>query len=78
MGYKNKTNLEYQIDYYYKNRDYQLLRMRQYNRKYYLKNREQIANIRAEYKIEKLRERNKNKNNVVILSNKIVISIIED
>ena len=51
MGYKNKTNLEYQIDYYYKNRDYQLLRMRQYNknnmeilkeyqRKYYLKNRE--------------------------------------
>ena len=78
MGYKNKTNLEYQIDYYYKNRDYQLLRMRQYNRKYYLKNREQIANIRAEYKIEKLRERNKNKDNVVIVSNKIVISIIED
>ena len=78
MGYKNKTNLEYQIDYYYKNRDYQLLRMRQYNRKYYLKNREQIANIRAEYKIEKLRERNKNKDNVVIVSNKIIISIIED
>ena len=89
MGYKNKTNLEYQIDYYYKNRDYQLLRMRQYNknnmeilkeyqRKYYLKNREQISNIRAEYYIDKIRERNKNKNNVVIVSNKIVISIIED
>ena len=77
MGYKNKTNLEYQREYY-KNRDYQLLRMRQYNRKYYLKNREQIANIRAEYKIEKLRERNKNKNNVVIVSNKIIISILED
>jgi len=89
MGYKNKTNLEYQREYYYKNRDYQLLRMRQYNknnmeilkeyqRKYYLKNREQIANIRAEYYINKLRERNKNKDNVVIVSDKIVISIIED
>ena len=78
MENNKKTRNEYQIDYYYKNRDYQLLRMRQYNRKYYLKNREQIANIRAEYKIEKLRERNKNKDNVVIVSNKIVISIIED
>ena len=89
MGYKNKTNLEYQREYYYKNRDYQLLRMRQYNknnmeilkeyqRKYYLKNREQISNIRAEYYIDKIRERNKNKDNVVIVSNKIIISIIED
>ena len=78
MENNKKSRNEYQIDYYYKNRDYQLLRMRQYNRKYYLKNREQIANIRAEYKIEKLRERNKNKDNVVIVSNKIVISIIED
>ena len=89
MGYKNKTNLEYQREYYYKNRDYQLLRMRQYNknnmeilkeyqRKYYLRNREQISNIRAEYYIDKIRERNKNKNNVVIVSNKIIISIIED
>jgi hypothetical protein len=89
MGYKNKTNLEYQREYYYKNREYQLLRMRQYNnnnmeilkeyqRKYYLKNREQISNIRAEYYIDKIRERNKNKDNVVIVSNKIIISIIED
>ena len=52
--------------------------LKEYQRKYYLKNREQIANIRAEYYINKLRERNKNKNNVVILSNKIIISIIED
>ena len=89
MRYKNKTNLEYQREYYYKNREQELLRMRQYNknnmeilkeyqRKYYLKNREQIANIRAEYYINKLRERNKNKDNVVIVSNKIIISIIED
>ena len=32
MGYKNKTNLEYQIEYYYKNREKELLRMRQYNK----------------------------------------------
>ena len=89
MGYKNKTNLEYQREYYYKNREQQFLNMyqyyknnyediREYQRKYYLKNREQISNIRAEYYIDKIRERNKNKNNVVILSNKIIISIIED
>ena len=89
MGYKNKTNLEYQREYYYKNREQRLLKMRQYNktnfenlqeyqRKYYLRNREQISNIRAEYYIDKIRERNKNKNNVVIVSNKIIISILED
>jgi hypothetical protein len=60
---------------YYKN-NYEDIR--EYQRKYYLRNREQISNIRAEYYINKLRERNKNKNNVVILSNKIIISIIED
>ena len=89
MENKKKSRQEYQIDYYYKKREQQLLKMRQYNknnmeilkeyqRKYYLRNREQISNIRAEYYINKLRERNKNKNNVVILSNKIIISIIED
>ena len=89
MGYKNKTNLEYQREYYYKNREQRLSKMRQYNktnfeilqeyqRKYYLRNREQISNIRAEYYIDKIRERNKNKDNVVIVSNKIIISIIED
>ena len=84
-----KSRNEYQINYYYKSREQQLLKMRQYNknnmeilkeyqRKYYLRNREQISNIRAEYYIDKIRERNKNKDNVVIVSNKIVISIIED
>ena len=52
--------------------------LKEYQRKYYLRNREQISNIRAEYYINKLRERNKNKDNVVIVSNKIIISIIED
>jgi hypothetical protein len=89
MENNKKSRQEYQLNYYYKNREQQLLKMRQYNknnmeilkeyqRKYYLRNREQISNIRAEYYIDKIRERNKNKNNVVIVSNKIVISIIED
>ena len=89
MENNKKSRQEYQINYYYKNREQQLLRMRQYNkknmeilkeyqRKYYLRNLEQISNIRAEYYIDKIRERNKNKNNVVIVSNKIVISILED
>ena len=63
MRQYNKTNFE---------------NLQEYQRKYYLRNREQISNIRAEYYIDKIRERNKNKNNVVIVSNKIIISIIED
>jgi hypothetical protein len=62
MRQYNKTNFEI---------------LQEYQRKYYLRNREQISNIRAEYYIDKIRERNKNKNNVVIVSNKIVISIID-
>ena len=89
MENNKKSRNEYQINYYYKNREQQLLSMyqyyknnyediREYQRKYYLRNREQISNIRAEYNIDKIRERNKNKNNVVIVSNKIIISILED
>jgi hypothetical protein len=99
MGYKGKTDREYQKEYYlknreqrllyyYKNREQQLSNMRQYNknnseilqayqRQYYLRNRE-ISLIREEYYINKVREHNKNKNNVIIASNKIIISIIED
>jgi hypothetical protein len=33
MGYKGKSNKEYQREYYYKNREQQLLKMRQYNKK---------------------------------------------
>ena len=60
MENNKKSRNEYQINYYYKNREQQLQKMRQYNknnmeilkeyqRKYYLRNREQISNIRAEY-----------------------------
>ncbi len=89
MGYKGKTNIEYQRQYYYKNREQRLLKMRQYNdnnyeiiqeyqRQYYLRNRDEILLIRAGHYINKKQERNKNKDNVVIASNKIIISIIED
>ena len=89
MGYKGKSNIEYQREYYYKNREQRLLKMRQYNknnyeilqeyqRQYYLRYRDEISLIRAEHYINKKQERNKNKNNVVIASNKIIISIIED
>ena len=70
MGYKYKTDKQYQIEYYIKNK---------YRRQeYYLRNRDELLLLRQEYYLNKVRERNKNKNNVVISSNKIIISIIED
>ena len=89
MGYRGKSDQEYQRNYYYKNREQRLSKMRQYNnnnyeiiqeyqREYYLRNRDEILLLRAENYINKKHERNKNKNNVVIASNKIIISIIED
>ncbi len=74
MGYKGKSNKEYQREYYYKNREQRLLKIRQYNNKNY----EIIQEYQRDYYINKKQERNKNKNNVVIASNKIIISIIED
>jgi hypothetical protein len=89
MENNKKTRREYQRNYYYKNREQRLLKMREYNknnyeilqeyqRQYYLKYRDEILLIRAEHYMNKKHERNKNKNNVVIASNKIIISIIED
>ena len=89
MEDNKESRREYQRNYYYKNREQRLLKMRQYNknnyeilqeyqRNYYYKNRDEISLIRAEHYINKKQERNKNKNNVVISSNKIIISIIED
>ena len=89
MEDNKESRREYQRNYYYKNREQRLLKMREYNknnyeilqeyqRNYYYKNRDEISLIRAEHYINKKQERNKNKNNVVIASNKIIISIIED
>jgi len=89
MGYRGKSDKEYQRNYYYKNREQRLSKMRQYNnknyeiiqeyqREYYLRNRDEILLLRAENYINKKQERNKNENNVVIVSKEIIISIIED
>ena len=50
----------------------------QYHKDYYLANHEYIRIYQYLYYRNKKNERNKNKNNVVIASNKIIISIIED
>ena len=72
MGYKGKSNKEYQREYYLKNREQKLLKMCQY----YKNNYEIIQEYQREYYLRnKLKERNKNKNNVVIASNKIIISV---
>ncbi len=74
MEDNKESRREYQRNYYYKNREQRLLKIRQYNSKNY----EIIQEYQRDYYINKVRERNKNKNNVVIASNKIIISIIED
>ena len=71
MGYKGKSDKEYQREYYLKNK-------KEYQRQYYLRNIYTTSSIRAEYYRNKVKEGNKNENNVVIVSKEIIISIIED
>ena len=89
MEDNKKSRQEYQRNYYYKNREQRLLKIRQYNNKnyeiiqeyqrdYYLRNRDEILLLRSESYRNKLKECNKNKDNVVIASNEIIISILED
>ncbi len=70
MGYKGKSDKEYQRNYYYKNREQRLSKTRQYNdknyeiiqeyqREFYLRNRDEILLLRAENYINKKQERNK-------------------
>ena len=70
MGYRGKSDKEYQRNYYYKNREQRLSKMRQYNnknydiiqeyqREYYLRNRDEMLLFRAENYINKKQERNK-------------------
>ena len=84
-----KSRQEYQRNYYYKNREQRLLKIRQYNnrnyeiiqeyqREYYLRNRDEILLLRSESYRNKSKERDKNKKNVHIASNEIIISILED
>ncbi len=78
MGYKGKTDKEYQRQYYLKNKYRCQEYRREYQREYNYRNRDEILLTKAEYYINKVRERNENKDNVVISSNKIIISILED
>ena len=89
MEDNKKSRQEYQRNDYYKNREQRLLKIRQYNNKnyeiiqeyqkdYYLRNRDEILLLRSESNRNKLKERNKNKDNVVIASYEIIISILED
>ncbi len=76
MGYKGKTDKEYQRQYYYKNKYRRQEVRREYQREYYYRNRDKILFNKSEHYRNKKNERNKN--NVVISSNKIIISILED
>ena len=71
MGYKGKSDKEYQREYYLKNK-------KEYQRQYYLRNIYTTSSIRAEYYRNKVKEGKKNENNVVIVSKEIIISIIEN
>ena len=59
MGYKNKTNKEYQYEYYAKNK----VKRNQYNKEYYLANYDYIRVYQYLYHRNKKYERNKNENN---------------
>ncbi len=72
MEDNKKSRQEYQRNDYCKNREQQLLKIRQYNnknyeiiqeyqREYYLRNRDEILLLRAESYRDKLKERNKMK-----------------
>jgi hypothetical protein len=78
MGYKGKSDKEYQREYYLKNNYRRQEYRREYQREYYYINKDKILLIKSEHYINKKQERNKNKNNVVIASNKVIISILED
>ena len=78
MGYKGKSDKEYQREYYLKNKYRRQEYRREYQREYYYINKDKILLIKSEHYINKKKERNKNKNNVVIASNKVIISILED
>ena len=74
MGYKNKTNKEYQIEYYAKNK----VKQNQYHKDYYKANPEYIRMYQYFYYRYKKNERNTNENNVVIVSKEIIISLLEN
>ena len=84
MGYKNKTNKEYQDEYYSKNK----VKRNQYHKDYYKANQEYIRIYQYFYyrnkKYERLHslasasEHERDLKKVYVIPNKIIISILED
>jgi hypothetical protein len=72
MGYKNKTNLEYQREFYAKNK----LNRSQYYKDYYRANNEYIRVYQYLYYRNNKREKDIKK--VHVIQNNIIISILED
>jgi hypothetical protein len=72
MGYKNKTNLEYQREFYAKNK----LKRSQYYKDYYRANQEYIRVYQYLYYRNNKREKDIKK--VHVIQNNIIISILED
>ncbi len=78
MGYKGKSDKEYQREYYLRKQYAGQVYKREYKNDYYLKNRDRILLIKAEHYRNKVKECNKNENNVVIIANNLKKIAIKD
>ena len=73
MGYKNKTNIEYQIEYYSKNK----VNRNQYYKDYYRANHEYIRVYRYLYYHNKKYEQERDLQKVYLIQNNFNISLEE-
>jgi hypothetical protein len=73
MGYKNKTNIEYQIEYYAKNK----VKRNQYHKDYYKENQEYIRAYQYFYYRNKKYEIERDMKKVSVIPNDFNISLEE-
>ncbi len=73
MGYKNKTNIEYQIEYYSKNK----VNRNQYYKDYYRANHEYIRLYQYLYYRNKKYEQERDLKKVYVIQNNFYISLEE-
>ena len=73
MGYKNKTNKEYQYEYYSKNK----VKRNQYHKDYYKENQEYIRAYQYLYHRNKKYELEKDLKKVYLIPNNFNISLEE-
>jgi hypothetical protein len=74
MGYKNKTNIEYQNEYYSKNK----VNRKQYYKDYYRENHEYIRVYQYLYYRNKKYEHERDLKKVYLIQNNFNISILEN